>query len=327
MATIVRDVNGLYSTVIPNGRGIVAAYVLPDVTPPELTSWTLDMDSGQIIASFSETVDITSFQPQLVSLQNFFVEFATVTIEFDSFVRLEPGDASSQFTIHLSQTDLDTIKENRDIGSIDRNSFLNMSAGAITDMNNNNLIPTHIWATNFIYDSTSPSLLLFSLNTYTGLLTLTFDEIIDVTDLDPRGVTFVSQESSPSARYTLTGGSVSYFNRNIIHLLISDADLTALNSIHNLATSRSTTFIIASSRTVEDTSDNDFNPITVDSALQVLYFVDSPLAISFEYPRYYFSEGQTIMLRVTLNSTAATDVTFNVATESDQATGMSMHFL
>ena len=321
-ASIARDLNGLYSNSIPNGRGIMASYLRPDVTQPELESWTLDMNRGEIVVSFSETVDITSFQPLLVSLQNLLGAPIPVTIPLLSFGRLEPSDASSHFVIQLRETDVNTIKGNRNIGTNTHDSYLNLTSRAITDMNGNELIPTHLMATSVVADTTSPSLLQFSLNSFTGQLTLTFDEIIDVTSFNASGLTFVNPESTSSARYTLTNSIVSYFNSSIIHLVITEADVLALNNLLNLVRSPTTAYVIAAADTVQDTSQNQLNPVTIASPLQALYFVDSPLAISFEYPRYYFSEGQTIALRVALNSTAATDVTFRIVTQSGQATGM-----
>ena len=328
MASVARDINGLYSNSIPNGRGLIASNFTGDDTPPELVSWVLDMNRGQIDVTFSETVDITSFQPGLVSLQNSFQSLRNISLRFARFDRLFPADASSMFAIQLSVSDTNTIKGTINIGTSIENSYLAMSSGAIVDMNFNNLSDTHLQASDVIFDVTSPSLLEFSLNVYTGVLALTFDEIIiNALSFNASGLTLANQQSASSERYTLTGGSIAYYNGTVVHLMLSQGDLTSINSIPNLATSPTTSYLVAAALTAVDTTHNQLSPISIDSALQIMYYVDSPIAISFEFPKYFFNEGRTVMLRVTLNATAATDVTFTVATEDNQALGMSTNFL
>ena len=324
-ASIARDINGIYSNAIANGRGLLAASFTGDQVPPELVSWVLDMDRGRIIVTFSETVDITSLQSSLVTLQSSSTPFVEPYVPFAEFDELLPADASSMFDIQLTSNSITRIKRTIAVGTHVQDSYLHMSRGAIVDMNSNSLLDTHLQASDVIPDTTPPSLVQFSLDVYTGAIRLSFDEVINSSSFNPLGLTLTNRVPAPSESYTLTGGSVTYYNYipTFIQLVLNETDLTAINSNPSLANSRATSYIVAAAQTIQDMSQNQLNPILENSALQVLYYVDSPIEIYFQYSRYFVSEGQTAQLILALDTPPVSAVTFTVATEDRQAIGKS----
>ena len=328
-SSIARGINGIFSNAIPNGRGLMATMFTDDVTSPQLVSWMLDMNRGQIIVTFSETVDITSLQLRLIVLRNSSSSFGGSSAGFSLFSELSPADASSVFTIQPASIDIMVIKRTVTLGTHVQNSYLHMYEGAIRDMNSNSLLETRLQASDVIPDTTPPSLTHFFLNVYTGVIRLSFDEVINVSSFNASGLTLTNRASAPSERYTLTGGSISYNMDRLtfIELMLNEADLTAINSNADLANSRTTSYIVAAAQTIQDMNQNQLNPILDDSALLIFSYIDSLREISFQYAKYYVSEGQTTQFVVSLDSFGASDATFTLATEDRQATGMSSIYI
>ena len=326
-ASIAQDTSGLLSNAIPNGRGLIVTNFTDDETPPELVSWVLDMNRGQIIVTFSETMDITTLVYWRIYLYNGSYLLGQGT-SFISFYELIPPDAASVFTIQLREYDINRIKRLPYVGTSVQDSYLHLFQEAILDMNSNSLLRSSLQASDVIPDTTPPSLIEFSLNVYTGVLRLSFDEIINISSINPSGLTLTEQTSMPNERYTLTGGTVSYTqnNEDAIQVNLNAADLTAINGNPYLANSRTTSYIVAAALSVQDMAQNQLNPILDDSALQAMYYVNSPIGIYFRYfIKYYYHEGQNTRatrVYVALDRRPATEVTFTVATEDGQAIGM-----
>lgn len=54
---------------IANGRAMRARSYIPDKLPPFLQHFSLDMDSGDMNITFSEPVDLTTFDASALSIQ------------------------------------------------------------------------------------------------------------------------------------------------------------------------------------------------------------------------------------------------------------------
>ena len=318
-ASIVRDPNGRSTNPVPDGHALRVRFYTPDRTRPEVHAWELDMNMGWIIISFSETIDITAFPPSAIVLSNSLN--SVVSHQLSHSAELSPTDAASVLTVQMTAGDINAIQLNDMLGTNINNSFLLMPGGAFRDMffNSNEMLV--IRASRFMEDITSPSLLYFSFNTYAGVLSLTFDEIINASTFNASGLTLVGQPSQSLVSYNIRQGTTSDSNGLIIQVLLSAIDQDELSAMTNLATAPNNTYIITTMSTVQDTNGNPLNPISVDTALRVLYYLNSPVLISLEFPKYFYNEGQRVTLRVFLNTTAASDVTFTLTTEDRAALG------
>ena len=315
----VLDLHGRGANAIPNGQALMAQVLFPDVTPPVVDSWELDMDTGRIIISFAETVDITTSLPDSLVLSSSIN--GLISHQLSSMAELSPRDAAVVLTVQMTPGDINTIKENNLLGTSRNNSYLSVQSGAFSDMFSNNIEEQVIQASEFEPDTTSPSLTIFSFNAYAGVLSLTFDEVVNTSTFNASGLTLVNQPSQYLVRYSIRSGTTSDQNGLEVRVSLSNADRNELTALTNLATSPDNTYILASMITIQDMNGNQLSPILADSALQVLYYLNSPVLIFIEYPKYYFDEGQTAMLRVLLNTTAASDVTFTLTTVEGGALG------
>ena len=318
-ASALRDPHGRGINPISDGRALRVRSYTPDTTPPEVQSWELDMNTGRITILFSETIDVTAVLPDRIVLTSSMT--GLILYQLSPLTELSPRDTATILTLQMTADDINAIKVNDMLGTGLVNSFLSVQPGAFRDMFSNQNEMIVIRANQFIRDETSPSLLQFSFNAYAGVLSLTFDEVINISTFSASGLALINRSSQSFVQYNIRSGTTSDTNGLEIRVMLSDMDRNELRAMTDLATSPDNTYIIASVFTVEDMSGNQLYPISADSALRVLYYLNSPVLISLEFPKYYFDEAQTVMLRVLLNTTAASDVTFTLTTEDGGALG------
>ncbi len=322
-ASLANDISGHPTFPVPDGLALLVRNFTADDTRPVLISWDLDMDEGRMHMTFDEPVDFLNFSPGELTLQSDLTA-AESSFSFSGHAGLIPSDvdASTLLVFQFRPADVEFIKASINLGTNQNNSYLSMTESTITDINGNSVVPVFPrQVASFTPDTTSPSLLWFSFNAYTGVLSLKFDEIVNALTFNALDLTLVNQQSLPRQEYTLTGGTVASLSSTIIRLDMIDSDLASIRAM-DLGTSINTTYLSAASSTVQDMNDNPLNPVSLDSPLRALYYANSPILASFEFPTYIFNEGQTAMLRVILNTTATPDVSFTVTTEEGQALGM-----
>lgn len=323
----IRGLNNINAVSLGYGQALRVTNFTGDTTHPEVTGWKLDMDRGRVVMTFTETVDIRTFQPNQLTLQNGSDIFSP-RLSLTGFITLTPSDASNIFSVQLNANDLNTIKGNQYLGTSINNSFLSVTAGTIVDMNSNSLIPisnsSAQVAAAFTADTTSPVLASFSLDLTLRMLSLTFNEIVNALSFDVFSLTIVNQRSQSSIRRTLTDGYVPNINSEILRVLLSQNDITAINAQGYLASTQYDTYIVATASTVRDLNNNPLTPISVASALRVAQYVGNEHTdrlIQLEFQNYTAREGETVRLRIFLNATAARDVTFTVVTRNGSAIG------
>ena len=330
---LIRDLNNNQAISLSFGRALGATNYTADTTHPEVIGWELDMNRGRIVLSFTETVDIRTFQPNQLVLQNGSDIFSP-RYSLTGFMVLDPSDANNIFSIQLNADDLNTIKRNQYLGTNVDNSFLSVTAGTIVDMNSNSLVPisnnSALMSSTFTADSTSPTLVSFSLDLTRMMLSLTFDEIVNTSSFDVSSLTLVNQESQSLVMHTFTDGYVPpNINSDILHVFLGPSDITAINNVGYLASTQYDTYITATAATVQDMNNNPLAPISTASALRVTQYVGNEHTdrlIQLGFQNYDAREGETVRLRIFLNSTAARAVTFTVVTRNGSAMCKSSHF-
>ena len=289
-ATIADDPNGVDTIAITDGKSLQASSFTRDTSRPSVDSWVLDMNVGQVILVFTETVDVTTFQARQLSLQNRMAG-SSATHTLTGYRELIPPDADSTLAVQLSESDANIIKANTGLGTVVPNSFLSISATTIMDMNSNNVLPIGtsqaLQANRVVPDGASPVLRSFSLDLNTGSLRLTFDETVNAATFNISALTLVNRAFRSPMRYTLVDSTPSSVNDPVVAVTLSSRDLNAVKAITDLATSASDTYVIATLYTVRDMNNNLLSTISDDSALQVLssgYVRDStaPRLDSFE---------------------------------------------
>ena len=240
--------------------------VIPDVTNPTLDQFVLNLENATLTLYFSETVDINTFNVTEIALQNATDDDTTsfAISASSNFTRTE----FSVILIDLSWDDINAIKAIITLATTRNDTFLTATRNTVQDKNYNLLVPhtrnEALRAFEVIPDTISPQLLRFSVNFTDGRVVLYFSESIDITTLDLREITFISQANFiNSTNFTLTqGDDITSFNTPTVTFTLSVTDKNEIARLRNLCTEESDCLLTFSSALVNDTSGNSVNPIT-----------------------------------------------------------------
>ena len=124
-ASVADDVHGEDVIAVTDGKAIRASQFTSNTTAPVLIEWRFDIEQGQFILSFSETVDITTFQSSQVSLLSGTGGESFSLMAPAAFI---PSDAADVFAVWLTSADLNYIKFQTGLGTTKENSYLALTS-------------------------------------------------------------------------------------------------------------------------------------------------------------------------------------------------------
>ena len=392
---VVEDMNEIAAVEIPPSAGKRVRELYEDFVRPELVEFRLDLDSGELWLTFSETINASSLMVEEIALQSQRDGMGTIwrltAEQLDGSVMVMSGSGgdesgfSSTFTsgmsasgsgslsyassmsanldtnttmvpdpfqpyhsltqsvdgpviaIALGFTDRNAIKWLQDLGMSINNSFLSLSSAAFRDMNSNTLIevPSEnaTQATDVAMDTTPPNLVYYDLDLTSEILSLTFDETVNASSLQPSAITLQSAEYTPMVSlvswYQLMGGEGSTEDSHVIEIQLNTADLNEIKLLTQLATSPDNTYIIFPSSLIRDMSGNAVMSIIngqgqkvtvftedrippqlyqfaldMDQALLHLTFTETVNASSFNVKEITLQDGRTNLMNRSLTLSA-----------------------
>ena len=224
-ATLIDDTAGIDVVPITDGNAIQVLNYTADEEPPVLSNYTMNMTSGELYLTFSDTVNLTTFDPTSITIQN----DQNVSIDYH-YYRLTGGmstrsDDGLIVTLTLTIDDLNAVKRNTNISVSRDTTYIAIEEGAIEDLSNNPLvgIPNGMaqQASVFIADTAAPVLIQFNLDmntTYVGCLYLTFDETVNAYSIDPSKLYIQSDINNPQQSYRITSTSSSTDNDTVVKI-------------------------------------------------------------------------------------------------------------
>ena len=232
-----------------NTSGLMASSFISDTTRPFLNCYSIDMDSGAIILTFSETIDIFSINFTGLTLHR------SLNTSNDPFLSYTLTTGILDHTINgifvrfiFSKSDFDQIKRQR-IGTSMVTTYIALTQFFISDMDNNLLIPLIEGLSarspcNYSLDGTPPSLIDFYLDLNGSLISLTFSEPIIFLSLNPQLFTLSSsRESGTLFTFLNTSSVTTQQDDTIIVLPISKEDINVIKRLQDLATNINNTFL------------------------------------------------------------------------------------
>ena len=162
-------------------------------TRPELRRFDLDIDSGNLTLTFTETVNVSSLDVTQLTLMN---DRSSGSPSFSSFSlsSLPPyPNTSASFSndwpiivVHIGHKDLDAIKNIHNLATNERDTLLVITNMTIWDNAGNPVVArTHQQSPSvngFTADTTRPELASFDLDMDDGRLILTFTETVQIID-------------------------------------------------------------------------------------------------------------------------------------------------
>ena len=174
--------NGIVST-----EPIAAAEVITDSSPATVVGFSLDMNIGQFVLTFSDVVDISTLQIYEMSIQPApYDTGATSTSKHTPtgwYSNMDSSIFQSDFTSPgLIQLKYKLLKY--ELATDINSTYLIMSAGAFNDIRGVDIIAitngNGLIASTYIRDTTPPVLISFDLDMYSdGYISFTFDEPIN----------------------------------------------------------------------------------------------------------------------------------------------------
>ena len=175
-------VSDLANNSAPAVDSTEAFEVVPDTTPPQISSFSLDMNGGMLSLTINEIIPADSFNASFISLQG----VANATDQADSIFTLSEETVSLTtgysrvIEVQLSVDDLNDLKAKPSIAISRESTFISISGPAFTDVVENSVeniaVGNGFPSASFSSDITPPSLLDFSLDMDEGMLFLTFNE-------------------------------------------------------------------------------------------------------------------------------------------------------
>ena len=276
MAHAIEDMSGNPLVAVPKTTPASVGILTPDNVMPNLTSFDLDLNVGQITLTFDETVNISSFTVTQITLQNNITLDPTASHQLSN-LSYTPSPDSNIVEIVLDPSDLNEIKRLDRLATDPNDTYISITSDLVTDMNNNSVyaIPDDDALPVFMYimDMTPPILLEFDLNLNSSQLTLRFNETVESDSLDVTSITIQSSQTTSLSSVTLSNSSLTLsLDNTTLVVEISEEDLNEIKRIMALATGENNTFISLSSSAVRDMSSNSIVTIPTNDALQVAEF-------------------------------------------------------
>ena len=325
-ADFVRDSNGQDIIAVSDDNGIRASFFYPDVTHPVLEGFSMDLDSGDLTLSFSETVQGHSLWISAITLHS------SRSVNSTSYTLRPPSSPQSIYSplvvVFLSAYDMDRIKLYTDLLTSNTNSYISLSNNSIQDMSGNTavVIPYNkaIQINQLIPDTTSPALLAYDFDLDSGILMLNFSEAINDVTLVASGFTLQNSENSIYPRVTLlddvTHEFYGYLGRDL-HFKINVVDLNLIKYYASLATSTYNTFLTISPVAISDLADNQVEAVYNPFGIQVRNFVSDstpPNLINFSLNLDLVVPQLTILFDETVDTS-----TLNVSQITLQSTALT----
>ena len=288
--TAINDTNGNPVVPINNGNGTQVTLFTPDTTDPQLTSFSLDLNSGSLQLTFNETVRFSSLNITTITLQN-------SSILTESSVMLTIGNITNLYDstvveVLLSIEDQNEIKRIRSLGTSMSNTYLSLLSGGIEDMNGNGVVEVSSLDALLVEmleeDEVDPTLLSFDLDMDAGVIELTFDETVEADSLNLEEITVQNNRPfTDNNFYALTGGASSDVDSTVLVINISVFDLNEIKKIRGLASvvDGNNTYISITNITVFDMNNNPVNPVPNEVAIRVDEFTEDitpPVLYAFD---------------------------------------------
>ena len=254
---------------------------VPDLAPPELETFDLNLNANQLSLYFNEPVLRSS------------VDFLQLTIQSavdgslpGSVTRPLTGgeilpelfQGSAVITFTLTEDDVAFLELTDSIATTEDNIYISAQAGFVRDTNNimSNGIPLNsgLQVSQFIADTNAVNFISFTLDMNTGEINLTFDDAINVSTFQASAISLQSAVTRVgsdlvSLSSSSSGSSIGGFQ---IAVNIDSMDLNRIKQTRLTATRLQDTFITVMASIVDDAYGVDCIAVTDGKAIQASLF-------------------------------------------------------
>ena len=239
------DVSGNRFQDIPPNEGFQVEDIVPDQTQPRMVSFDyFDLESNYFVVLFDEPVDVATLQATQVMLASQASDDASTYNLTSAASVLAVDESLLSIAVTLTRSDRVNIKLISSLATVRGNTYIFLGNSAVEDLSGNANLGMHITQAiqlspgGFSEDISPANLVEFQLDLNTALLSLTFDDVIDSTSINPMSLTLQNKPSSPTSYIALISSSTqSNENSDLIYISLSKRELLRLKLDLTLATS------------------------------------------------------------------------------------------
>eukprot|EP00118_Oscarella_pearsei_P023496 m.282108 g.282108 ORF g.282108 m.282108 type:complete len:1634 (+) comp40651_c0_seq55:87-4988(+) len=311
--------------VNPVETSIRALYVAVDNTAPFVSSFfEFDLNAGTLTLAYSKWVLVDSFNPSAITLH---ASGSSTTGRQEKLTgALSLGEDGTEIKAKIADFFVTLLKQHSDICVSNSNCYLTVSSGLITDTSNTGNTPTvnPLKVVRFVPDVFSPEVKFFLLHLGTGYLTVQFTEPVRLSLLNVKAITVQEHRNRSEGNYhQLTTSYHSSYNGSLsVSVTLSFADINALRTNTDIATTVSNTFFSVESSAVVDMAFNRITGIPDDKAIMALaVFPDTRrpelktfiLDPSSSHLTIFFDEAMNISTLSLSNMTLFNDIAENAS--------------
>ena len=273
--------------ITPTNARAVTNYTA-DTTEPTLLSFQLDVNEDRLLLTFSEPVRKSTFNVAGLTIHSHSNSSdpsdSPYSLSTNSTVRTPATDLGSVFILSLSQNDIGDIKIDTSVGTNTLNTYLEIVASSARDRAGNPISSEYIQVSNVIQDTIRPELLSFTLDIATGVMTMTFNDVVDTDTFDATAFTLQDALARQNSFTFSTSTDTSSNNGYAINVQLSSQDLLGVKLTTNLAKTINTTYLTMQAFAIDDIGGTDVLAITDGKAIQARqYFPDEtpPILTNF----------------------------------------------
>jgi hypothetical protein len=270
--------NGL--PVVSSAAARAVDVYVADTVQPTLSTFTLDINVGILELTFSEPVDMSTFQPNQVGIQKARNNNAGgLLIDAASSVTQPDGHILS---VQLTLADLDFLLLDSSLAASQVQTYVSMAGGCVVDTAGtpNQLVEIANNAAqsagDFTDDTTPPALLTVALDMDLGKLTLGFSEYINAGAVDVTQIGVFNATGNTAAGVYLDGGSA--MSQVVTHtktpeIVLSLADLNKIKDYRGVGTGTGDTWVRLLAGTFLDLSGNTNDLLETNELVQASAYV------------------------------------------------------
>lgn len=270
---LIEDVSG--NRLLPSSEPFTYSTQPPDTTQPTLSAFNLDMNMGTVRFTFSEPVSVS-----VVADQVQFINRADVVNVSQAFTLTENGTLSmgtrtlAVLDLVLSPVDLNSLKVNQQLCTSIANCFMFVLTNFAVDRSGNRIqVNTDgIQVSNYVQDTSAPSISSFQLDLDIGQLTLTFSEPIIQASFNFSQI-FLTGTSLPQGGSDIAGSTVtgSVGSDTVFTIMLSVLALNRIKISSSLCVNTNTCFVYSLAGGYSDTTGNNVLASTTSSPVQTFF--------------------------------------------------------
>ena len=311
-SSLVQDMH--YNPISPVSPSAARAIspLTPDTTDPVLYKFDFDLDTGLLLLSFDETVDLSTLSVSSLSLLSS-PGTASQILFLSNSVPSSTG-LLLEVSLSLNNLELDLLKQ-REICLTSDSCFLSVATSFLRDTNSNPIAlisaSAPLQVTGFIPDTTQPLLLefdIFDLNSG-GLISLQFSETVRAASFNLESISL--HERFANSLTNLSISQQSYLQNPVsditINLTLSRYDLNKIKLDPALCISPSSCFLSVNSQLVTDQSGNFISTDSNSPFQPALFIYDTTPPNLVEWEISLASTGIAVFLFDEIISEASFD--------------------